>query len=450
MYSQINMPGYARKLVSFVAAAVFLLLLASIVSAPRAAADTSCEPTQENACLQGVIKTSAGEPASGVTLRIEAEGGEYNDVQTDSEGKWALRVTEPGNYTVTVDKATLPDGQFLKSVGTRELEVELNSVASGLFPLTDGSAGESPDTDEATGTARADTVSWGRFWQQAASGLRMGFLIALASLGLSLVFGTTGLSNFAQGEMVTIGGLLAALFMGFWHNLWLAGLLAVILSGLFGWAQNAVIWAPLRRRRLSVMQMMIVSIGLSIALQYTYQLFFGTAIIRIDKTNPSTVTVFGVTLTVQSYLAMGISLMAIIVVGLGLTYTRFGRATRAISDNPSLARASGINSERMISVVWTVSGALAGLAGVFFGLIFNGLTWFTGGQMLLLFFAAVTLGGLGTAFGAFVGSMIIGMVVELSNIWLPGDLKYASALLIMIVILLVRPQGIFGRKERVG
>lgn len=104
----------------------------------------------------------------------------------------------------------------------------------------------------------------------------------------------------------------------------------------------------------------------------------------------------------------------------------------------------------MISVVWTASGALAGLAGVFFGLIFNGLTWFTGGQMLLLFFAAVTLGGLGTAFGAFVGSMIIGMVVELSNIWLPGDLKYASALIIMIVILLVRPQGIFGRKERVG
>lgn len=104
----------------------------------------------------------------------------------------------------------------------------------------------------------------------------------------------------------------------------------------------------------------------------------------------------------------------------------------------------------MINIVWIIGAALAGLAGVFLGLVFNGLNWFTGGQLLLMFFAAVTLGGLGTAFGAFIGSMLIGMMVELTNIWLPGDLKYATALLLLILILLVRPQGIFGRKERIG
>ena len=278
----------------------------------------------------------------------------------------------------------------------------------------------------------------------------MGLLISLASLGLSLIFGTTGLSNFAHGEMVTLGGLLAAMFMGITGNLWLAGLLAVVVSAAFGWAQDKVLWKPLRKKRLSLMQLMIVSIGLSITMQYLFQFFWGSGVIRIDKSTPATWTLFGVTLTVQSYIAMGISLLAIIGVGLGLMYTRFGRATRAISDNPALARASGIDVDRVINIVWIIGAALAGLAGVFLGLVFNGLNWFTGGQLLLMFFAAVTLGGLGTAFGAFIGSMLIGMMVELTNIWLPGDLKYATALLLLILILLVRPQGIFGRKERIG
>jgi branched-chain amino acid transport system permease protein len=97
-----------------------------------------------------------------------------------------------------------------------------------------------------------------------------------------------------------------------------------------------------------------------------------------------------------------------------------------------------------------VGTALAGLAGLLLGLVLNGIAWNTGWSFLLLLFAAVVLGGIGTAFGAFVGAMIIGLVVEMANIWLPGDLKHAAALLILIIVLLVRPQGIFGRKERIG
>ncbi|GAA4074018.1 hypothetical protein GCM10023065_30920 [Microbacterium laevaniformans] len=208
-------------------------------------------------------------------------------------------------------------------------------------------------------------------------------------------------------------------------NLWLGGGLAVVVMAALGWVQDAGLWKPLRRRRLSLTQMMIVSIGLSIALQYVVQLWIGAGTVRIDKSNPTTVTIFGVTLTIQSYVAMGIAIVAIAAVGLGLMYTRFGRATRAVSDNPALASASGIDVDKVIRGVWILASGLAGLAGVLLGLVLNGIGWETGGQLLLLLFAAVTLGGLGTAFGAFAGAMVIGLIVELTNIWLPGDLKYA-------------------------
>ncbi|SDQ35107.1 branched-chain amino acid ABC transporter permease [Leucobacter chromiiresistens] len=446
-----------RGILMLVIVALLAIFAAAFSAAPAHAAE-ACEPDPSTGCVQGVIKLSSGEPAPGIAVTLSGAGAE-STTETDEAGRWVFSATEAGAYTVAVDEETLPDGQFFKSAGEREVDVELHSTASALFPLTDDpeaatttpeTGGDTTETKPASSASSGDSFSWPRFWQQFVSGIRMGLLIALASLGLSLVFGTTGLSNFAQGEMVTMGGLLAAAFMGVTGNLWLAGLCAVIACAGFGWVQDKVLWKPLRKRRLSLMQLMIVSIGLSITLQYTFQFFFGSGVVRIDTSTAATLTIAGVTLTVQSYIAMGVSLLAIIAVGLGLMYTRFGRATRAISDNPALARASGIDVDRVINIVWIVGGGLAGLAGVFFGLIFNGLNWFTGGTMLLMFFAAVTLGGLGTAFGAFVGSMIIGMIVELTNIWLPGDLKYASALLLLILILLVRPQGIFGRKERIG
>jgi neutral amino acid transport system permease protein len=136
-------------------------------------------------------------------------------------------------------------------------------------------------------------------------------------------------------------------------------------------------------------------------------------------------------------------------VGLFLTRTRIGKATRAVSDNASLAAASGINVDRIILVVWVLAATLTGLSGILYG-IFRQVNWSMGFQILLLLFAAVTLGGLGSAFGALVGSLIIGVVTELSTVWIPNDLRYAVALLILILVLLVRPQGVLGRKERVG
>ncbi|WP_309146374.1 MULTISPECIES: branched-chain amino acid ABC transporter permease [unclassified Curtobacterium] len=452
-------PG-RRRLV--LAAVLFLAFLATfavdVVLSPVAGAATSspsassapastgpCVVSTTNGCIQGTILDSEREPAAGVDVDVTGPGSFTGSSTTNADGRWSVSISEAGSYTVKVDQDSLPKGQYLTDAKDAERTVQgnLNANAGTIFQLS--------DQEGATTDTGATSVTAARFWQQFASGIRLGLLIALASIGLSLIYGTTGLSSFSHGEQVTLGGLLAYVFANqLGWNIWLAGLVTVLLCAATGYLQDAGIWKPLRKRRISLTQLMIVTIGLSIAAQYAFQYFFGASTVRIQQGNPETVTFAGITLTVQSYVAMGIALVVLVGTGLFLGKTRFGRATRAVSDNPALAAASGIDVDRVIRFVWTLAAGLAGLSGVMLGLVLNGVNWQTGLQLLLLMFASVTLGGLGTAYGALVGSMIIGIVVELTNLVLPGDFKYATALVILILILLFRPQGIFGRAERIG
>jgi len=150
-----------------------------------------------------------------------------------------------------------------------------------------------------------------------------------------------------------------------------------------------------------------------------------------------------------SLISMGLSAAALTGVALFLTRTRIGKAARAVSDNAPLAASTGIDVEKIIRIVWILAAALTGLAGVLYGLQFQA-NWLLGYDLLLLLFAAVTLGGLGAALGAAVGALIIGTLVEVSTLFIPTDLKYAAALVVLIVILVVRPQGILGKKQRIG
>ena len=439
-----------RQSLIVTASAVLLGLMATFAAATVAptsaqAAQAACATSPTTGCIQGTIRDSEGEPAVGVDVVATGASDFEETGTTDDTGRWSIAVTEAGPYSVTVDTESLPDGQFLVNADNAErtVTVNLGASASALFALT-------AEEGAVTGDATASAFNWDRFAQQFASGIRLGLLLALAAIGLSLIYGTTGLSSFSHGEQVTLGGLLAYSFTSIGVPLILAAVLSTVICAATGYLQDLAIWKPLRKRRLSLTQLMIVTIGLSIALQYAFQYFYGAGTVRIDRDNPSTVTFLGITLTVQSYVAMAISVVVLVGTGLFLLKTRTGRATRAVSDNPALAAASGIDVDRIIRLVWTLAAGLAGLSGVMLGLVLNGVNWMTGLQILLLIFAAVTLGGLGTAFGALVGSLIIGIVVELTNIWLPGDFKYATALLILILILVFRPQGIFGRKERVG
>jgi branched-chain amino acid transport system permease protein len=447
----------------------FFLTFAAPGTARAAAA--GCVADAATGCINGTIRTSTQQPAVGVVLDVEGPGG-ASRATTDAEGRWTAPVTEAGEYTVTLDTATLPAGETLRdpSANPRTVTVALGSSTGALFPLgepaTGGGSGDDatsePDPETTAGTSDGEVgaptgssstggFSWPRLAQQASSGLVFGVLLALASVGLSLIYGTTGLSNFAHGEQVTLGAILAYVgVQSLGLPLLVAGLLAVVVGAASGWLQDAGLWHPLRRRRVGTTQQMIVTIGLSMAVQYTYQFFFGGSALRIVTTNPTMVSLGPVRISATSLWSLLIAAVVLAGVAYFLLGTRIGRATRAVSDNPALAAASGITVDRIVRLVWVLGAALAALGGVLMGLYLNATSWNMGGALLLLMFAAVTLGGLGQAFGALVGSIVIGLVVEMSNLVIPSDMRYAGALLILILVLLLRPQGILGRAERIG
>lgn len=417
--------------------APFLVLMTS--GTANAAVTVMCLPkADETACIASTMG-SRTEPIAGVDVILTAPDGTEERVTTGDDGKWSFTVTETGEYTVSADKETLPDGF--------ELENDTVSVKVNKLGGSFGAILQLRSEDYSATTSKTDEII-----QSTVNGLRLGLLLALASVGLSLIYGTTGLSNFAHAEQVTLGGMMGYLFVNQWGlSLWVGGLLVVAFCAFTGYGQDRVLWQPLRRRGLGLTQMMIVTIGLSLALQYTYQLLVGARTVRVVQDNPEVSTFGPVTITHQSIVAMVISVVVLAAVGFALLRTRIGRATRAVSDNPALAAASGIDTDKVIRLVWTVAMGLAGLSGLLYALVVNGIKWDSGLQILLLLFAAVTLGGLGTAFGALVGALIIGLVVELSPVFgMPGDFKYATALLILILLLLVRPQGLLGKPQRVG
>jgi len=225
---------------------------------------------------------------------------------------------------------------------------------------------------------------------------------------------------------------------------------AFLVSGAFGYFQDMVLWAPLRRRGTGLVAMMIVTIGLSILLRNVYQYIVGGSNFDYSQySSPTPFRIGAVLITPTAVWVSALALTVLVIVCLGLQKTRTGKATRAVADNPALASATGINVERVIRIVWIGGAALAGLSGVLLGLT-QGFNYQFGFKLLLLVFAAVTLGGLGTIWGALAGSFIIGILIEVSTIFVPAELKYVSALLMLIIVLVFRPQGILGRPERVG
>ncbi|MGL4340041.1 MAG: ABC transporter permease subunit [Rhodoglobus sp.] len=418
-------------------ALMFATLLAALVFVGSSSAQADEINTDKyDYIFSGNVKYN-GKPLEGVV--IAATGNGYDaEVKTSADGKWKIGVPEKAEYTITLDESTLPKGVIVTE-GTAEAKVEfgLTKNKSVNFFLGKGVR---------VTTSFADQLI-GRIF----TGLSFGLLLALAAIGLSLIFGTTGLNNFAHAEMVTFGALATlSLAVDYVWPIWIAIIVALVLSGIFGFTLDAALWKPLRNRGVGLVPMMIVSIGLSLALRYLYQYLYGGSTRQLPGADGADLKFGAISLSPFDIASMVISIIVLLAVAFFLLRTRIGKATRAVSDNPSLASASGIDVDRVIRIVWVVGGVLAGLSGILFAFNRPGVSWDMGFQILLLIFAAVTLGGLGTAFGALVGSLVVGMFVEISTLWIPSDMKFVGALVILILVLLVRPQGILGRKERIG
>ncbi len=377
-------------------------------------------------------------PLKGVEITVEGGGFEAS-MKTDAEGKWRIGVPEKGEYKISLDEETLPKGVVVaEGKSTITAEFGLTKLKAVNFFLGEGQ--------------RTSSDLGAQLLVRVVNGLNFGLLLALAAIGLSLIFGTTGLSNFAHAEMVTFGALMVLSFgVDLAMPLWLAIGIALVLSAALGWGLDAAIWKPLRRRGVGLIPLMIVSIGLSLAIRYTYQFFYGGATRQLPgATLPADIRLGPISLSWVDIASMVTSVVVLLAVAYFLLRTRIGKATRAVSDNASLAAASGIDVDRVIRIVWVLGALLAGLSGILWAYFRPGVSWDMGFQILLLIFAAVTLGGLGTAFGALVGSLIVGLFVEISTLWLPSDMKYVGALIVLILVLLFRPQGILGRRERIG
>jgi neutral amino acid transport system permease protein len=383
----------------------------------------------------------------GVKVEVKGPSGFAETATSDKNGRWTVEVPGKGAYTVTIDEKTLPKGVNLTDPSKKSLKVPVLAGQDKpiVFPL-----------GKSTRQVEGD---WSQAAQLTAEGLRFGLIIALAAVGLSLIFGTTGLTNFAHGELVTIGALMtwwistgSVPFLPDFGGLQFfpAAFLALIFCAGVGWANDAWLWKPLRRRGTGLIAAMIVSIGLGIFLRYSFLFkFTGNTRQYPDYQGQKGISLGPINLAAIDYWSMAVAGVVILATILALQRTRIGKATRAVADNPALAAASGIDVDGVIRVVWIAGAMLAGLAGILLGLA-QGVNFQMGFQILLLIFAAVTLGGLGTAYGALVGSIVVGLFISIITLWVPVELKNVGALGILIVILLVRPQGILGRAQRVG
>ena len=302
---------------------------------------------------------------------------------------------------------------------------------------------------------------------QLGNGLLLGIIISVASVALSLLYCVTRIGNFAHGEIIALGAIATLFFSSpidyrvlfldkfspLGLNFALSCILAVIICGLFGGLLELILFRPLRKGNVGNIAVLVVTIGLSIFIRHLY-LLFATGKVQnfpLELQRRQTYLFFDMTPRNVKVLIAGILVM--ILIGLLLTYTKLGKAMRAVRDSEELSSVSGINSDNIILITWISSSMLAGLAGVFQAII-NDVRWNMGFLILLLIFAGTVLGGIGTSFGAMVGGFIIGILVQVS-VGLPfmeghTEAKNAVALGIMIVILLFRPQGIFGQKERIS
>lgn len=287
------------------------------------------------------------------------------------------------------------------------------------------------------------------------NGLITGSIIALGAIGLSMIYDILGLVNFAHGDFMTFGGYLTFFisltflrpisFIPLTYDLLLSAILAIIGVGLFSILLDKIIWKKLRKKGAGTVTLLITAIGIALALRNGIVFIWGSGTISLGIPVSQAIEIFGVKITFFKITSILVAITLMLLLDFLLKNTKIGKAMRALSDNQSLASITGINVDKIISYTWFLGGAYAATGGILYGLITSfrpDMGWI----LLLPIFAAVILGSIGNVYGAMIGGLIIGLAQETSLAFIGSRYKIAVSFFLLIIVLLFKPEGIFGGK----
>jgi branched-subunit amino acid ABC-type transport system permease component len=280
-------------------------------------------------------------------------------------------------------------------------------------------------------------------------GLITASILAIAAVGLSLQFGITNYINFAYGDMLTFGVYTAFVVnqqLGL--NIWIGLVAAVFFTAILAWLINVLILRPFTDRGNSPIIMLVVTLGVSLILQNVILAIFSEQFQSYAMNTGSPLSIGPFLFTPLQLGIIGLAIVTMLAVHVLLRYTRLGKAMRAVSDSPELARVSGINTRLIVNAVWLLAGGLGGLSGVVLAFNVASFTPTVGFGFLFIVFAAVILGGIGSPYGAIAGALVVGIATEMSAAFISSEYKSAIALVILIIALLIRPQGLFASRGR--
>ena len=274
------------------------------------------------------------------------------------------------------------------------------------------------------------------------NGLAVGSILALAAVGLTLTYGILRLSNFAHGDYMTLGAYLTWVANTQGLNVWLSMIIGAVGTIVGMLIAEFLLWKPMRDRRASSTTLIIISIGLALFIRNAILVIWGSSNQSYDLPVVRAMEFGDLRIAYYRVVVIGLTLLLIAGLYFILQNSKIGKAMRAVADNIDLARVSGIDVERVVLWTWIITGTLTALAGGMYGLITAvrpNMGWF----LILPMFASVILGGIGNPYGAIAGAFVIGLAQELSVPLLGSQYKLGVALLIMVLILFIRPQGLF-------
>jgi branched-subunit amino acid ABC-type transport system permease component len=277
-------------------------------------------------------------------------------------------------------------------------------------------------------------------------GLVTAAVLALASVGFTLQFAVTNVLNLAYGGVMIVAAYAAYVLNHAGVNIWLAAIAGIAVGAVASLVLNSVVYTPFQRRGASPIAMVIVALGMTLILTFGTQALAGPTNVSYAMSQGATLKAGSIELTVVQLVIIALSVAVMLLVHALIRYTRLGKAMRATAANRSLARNSGIRTDRVVMSTWLISGALCGLAGVTFAINSGTFGATSTDVFLVLILAAVFLGGPGEAYGAMLGALVIGLATEVSASVIVSSYKDVVAFMILLAMLTVRPNGLLGAR----